>query len=590
MAAHLVSEKQPLIENGPLPRGSRLRQESAATKNMSRKWILIPAIFTSLLLWTQFAPYESGAASIGQDPRQVRTYPGELIEWTLCGNLEGSDLECSSITVPMDQFDERNSRNKTFSIPLARLRGSRNAQKNIIVNPGGPGGSGINWLYRRGKATQKIAGDDFHILSFDPRGVNGSRPQAICFPDDETRKAQSIALSYDPLADGPKLHPWTSNYVQACADTMGEHGPYMNTPQTAADMNSILDAVGQEKLIYWGFSYGSLLGQTYATLFPHRSERVIIDGIVNQFYWYNDPLEGDFEDSEKVFDGFFNECAKAADECPLNAFGHTEADMKQNVTMFLQSLKEDPIPAYVNNTVYGMVDYSTMWLRAIFPAMYRPASWYMLADVISQLMNGNATAALLAFGLDNKRSMLMEHGMIIHSNDGAAGKSHWPEKKSEVLEMLQPMWNSSSFAVTQMEEFFTKAQWLIPKEHSFVPRRGVETLHPLLILSTTYDPICPLSSAKVARDSFVGSRLIEIEGYGHCSSAMPSSCLVPHLRAFLHNGTMPEKDVKCGVDGPYFVSPQVEKEILANGLDSEESQLRAAQYKLAKTWEWKDWL
>ncbi|UKZ55812.1 hypothetical protein TrVGV298_009636 [Trichoderma virens] len=371
---------------------------------------------------------------------------------------------------------------------------------------------------------------------------------------------------------------------------MGEHGPYMNTPQTAADMNSILDAVGQENMIYWGFSYGSLLGQTYATLFPERSERVIIDGVVNQFYWYTDPLEGDFEDSEKVFDGFFDECVKAADECPLNIFGRTKQDLKENVTMFLQSLKEDPIPAYINSTTYGMIDYTTMWLRAIFPALYRPTSWYTLADTISQLMSGNATAALLAFGLDTNRPMSMEHGMIIHSNDGAAGKSHWPEEKKELLEMLRPVWNSSSFAVTQMEEFFTKAQWLIPKEHSFVPRRGVETLHPLLILSTTYDPICPLSSAKIAKESFVNSRLIEIEGYGHCSSAMPSSCLVPHIRAFLNDGTMPPKDVKCGVDGPYFITPKQKEIILADRLESEEGQLRAAQYELSGLGEWTNWL
>lgn len=586
MLAELTSEKQPLIENSSLLDDARPRRQFSGSQNRSRIWLLLVTIFSIPLLWSRFV----GATHNGHALGQVRTYPGELIKWTLCGNLEGSDLECSSINVPMDQFDKENSNNHTFSIPLARLRGSSSATKNIIVNPGGPGGSGINWLYRKGKATQRIAGDNFHILSFDPRGVNNSRPQAICFPNHETRKLRSIKLSYDPISDGPKLHPWTSNYVQACADTMGQHGPYINTPQTAADMNSILDAVGQDNMIYWGFSYGSLLGQTYATLFPNRSERIIIDGVVNQFYWYNEPLEGDFEDTEKVLDGFFNECVKAADECPLIAFGNTKEALKQNVTRFLQTLREDPIPVYINSTVYGMIDYSTMWLRAIFPAMYRPDSWYTLADTISQLMKGNATAALLAFALNNDSSLLMEHGGIIHSNDGAAGKAHWPEEKKELLEMLRPMWNSSSFAVVQMEEFFTKAQWLIPKAHSFIPRRGVETLHPLLILSTTYDPICPLSSAKIARDSFVDSRLIEIKGYGHCSSAVPSSCLVPHLRAFLNHGTMPETDIKCEVDGRYFFNPEKKKEMLVGGLESEESQLRAAQYELASAGEWTSWL
>lgn len=581
----MIGKKRPLVEADLLPRNSSSLQQLSRCRRRWHLWSSITAVVFGLLFLSQFVSNEPGSHEKDCLLGQVRTYAGESIEWTLCGNSEGSDLECSSIDVPMDQFDEKNAGNKTFYIPLARLRGSENATRNIIVNPGGPGGSGMNWLYRKGKATQKITGENFHIISFDPRGVNNSRPQAVCFPDHEARKSRSIKLSNDLLEDGPQLYPWVSNYVQACADTMGEHGLYVNTPQTAADMNNILDAVGQENMIYWGFSYGSLLGQTYATMFPNRSERIIIDGVVNQFYWYNDLLEGDFEDSEKVLGGFFTECLKAAGNCPLNAFGYGEY-LQQNITTFIQTLKKDPMPVYINSTVYGVVDYNTIWIRGIFTALYKPDSWYTVADIISQLIQGNATASLFAFALNDDNSMLMEHGKIIHSNDGAAGKSYWPEKKQEVLETLYPMWNSSSFAVVQMEEFFTKAQWRIPKTHTFIPRWGVETLNPLLILSTTYDPICPLSSAKIARKAFTNSRLIEIMGYGHCSSAMPSSCLVPHIRAFLNNGTLPAEDIKCEIDGPYFVNPDNKKEMMTSGLESEASQIRAAQRELASAGEW----
>jgi len=101
------------------------------------------------------------------------------------------------------------------------------------------------------------------------------------------------------------MYAWSHNLVRACAETMGEHGKYVNTPQTAADMNSILDAVGQEDMAYWGFSYGTILGQTYAGLFPNRSKRVIIDGVANQFDWYEGQLDYEaFTDSENVFNGF----------------------------------------------------------------------------------------------------------------------------------------------------------------------------------------------------------------------------------------------------------------------------------------------
>lgn len=98
------------------------------------------------------------------------------------------------------------------------------------------------------------------------------------------------------LGNSPDIHAWYHGFVKACADVGGDHGKYVNTPQT----NSILDAVGQDYMVYWGTSYGTLLGQTYAGLFPHRSKRVIVDGVVNQFTWYSNSDHLDVEDM--VFD------------------------------------------------------------------------------------------------------------------------------------------------------------------------------------------------------------------------------------------------------------------------------------------------
>ena len=232
------------------------------------------------------------------------TYAGESIKWNACGEIANRTLECSSVDVPMDQFDADNSGDKTFSIPLIRLRG-KNATQNLLLNPGGPGGSGLNFLYRRGEQLSTIVGEGFHLLSFDPRGINSSRPSASCYPTAELRRQLSSVRDNKLIEDSAEMYAWSHNLVRACAETMGEHGKYVNTPQTAADMNSILDAVGQEDMAYWGFSYGTILGQTYAGLFPNRSKRVIIDGVANQFDWYEGQLDYEaFTDSENVFNGF----------------------------------------------------------------------------------------------------------------------------------------------------------------------------------------------------------------------------------------------------------------------------------------------
>lgn len=119
----------------------------------------------------------------------------------------------------------------------------------------GPGGSGAEFLYRRGKQLADIVGEGYHLLSFDPRGINGSTPVASCYPTEEARRQLSSVPDSEIIHDSADVYAWTQNFVKACSDTMGEHGKYINTPQTAADMNSILDAVGQENLSYWGFRY-----------------------------------------------------------------------------------------------------------------------------------------------------------------------------------------------------------------------------------------------------------------------------------------------------------------------------------------------
>ncbi len=512
----------------------------------------------------------------------VRKYAGETIEWKACGENDGYELECSSLDVPMDHFDAANSGTDTFTIPLIRIRG-KSATKNQLVNPGGPGASGINYIYRGGKKLKTIVGENYHILGFDPRGVNGSRPAALCYPDQEARKKLSPVRDSDPVRDGPEVYAWAENFAQACIDTSGRHAEYINTPQTAADMNNILDAVGQDGMAYWGLSYGTTLGQTYATMFPERSERVIIDGVSNHFHHYESLINpSSYMDSEKVLAGFFDECIKAGDDCALSQLADTGSELQSKVMDFIWSLKRRPFSVYLDNTSYGALDAHTM-LFAIFSNLYKPEGWYKLADELAQLMQGNGTAAFLAYGVDDGDTMYSEHNKVIHNNDAIAGKDNWPQN-DELLDLLLPTFNQSMFAYERFVDYYVRSLWRLPKRHSYKPQRSVKTTHPLLILSQSFDPICPLASARVAKSIFEGSRIVQVMGYGHCSVATQSSCTARHIRDFLDSGVLPLEDVECEVDGPYFLSPERKSQILSAGTAkgaSSEEQILAAQLGLA---------
>ncbi|KAJ5632478.1 hypothetical protein N7490_008817 [Penicillium lividum] len=488
----------------------------------------------------------------------------------------------------MDQFNPENSGKKSFTIPLIRMRGS-NATQNLLLNPGGPGGSGFEFLYRRGGQLKAIIGEGFHLLSFDPRGINSSTPTASCYPDEKTRQELSRVRSLDLLGDSPEVYAWAQNFAKACPETMGEYAKYLNTPQTAADMNSILDALGQKDMIYWGFSYGSLLGQTYAALFPERSKRVIVDGIVNQFEWYEDLFEAEsLVDTDKVLDGFFDECIKAgAENCPLASLATSTDELRDTVLSYLDALKKQPVSVYIDNSLYGLLDYGKVWYNGFFEALYKPPTWTTLADNIYKLIQGNATAAFLAYGIEETRATHHEGNDFITLNDGISGPDHWPRDRQALLDEIVPLFNLSMFGGSQSKGYHVRQHWAVPKTHSYVPRKGVKTAHPLLILSTTYDPVCPLVAARSANEAFEGSRIVELKAYGHCSVAVPSLCIAKHVRAFLYEGKLPEEYTQCEVDSPYFQQPDKIGQLSAHKHfdDAEDAKIHQAQVVLAREWD-----
>jgi pimeloyl-ACP methyl ester carboxylesterase len=573
-----------MLDSSTGPQSGRRRRHPALWK-----LIAVAALISVAVLHTHTRWHLPRACPHGAHYPSALRYEGEHISWEPCGEVKGHPLECSTIDVPMDQFNAQNSGNQTFSIPLIRMRGGQNATRNLLLNPGGPGGSGTEFIYRRGEQLRAIVGDGFHLLSFDPRGVNASRPMASCYPDAETRRERSLVRDTRVVEDSTEVYTWTHNLVRACVDTMGEHGKYLNTPQTAADMNSILDAVGQEEMVYWGFSYGSILGQTYASLFPDRAERVIIDGVANQFEWYGALFEMEaMLDTENVLSGFLEECVKAGENCALSSLAASAEDLKDKLFSFTDKLKEAPLSVYVNNTVYGTVEWESVWFGAVFPALYKPPTWYALADRLAQLLQGNATEALLAYVLDKPWKLFGDANRFITLNDGLSGADHYPQDRESLLEMLVPYMNDSLFKPTANGVYYARQQWLVPQTHNHVPSRGVRTAHPLLILSTTYDPICPLASARSANAAFEGSRVVEVKGYGHCSVAVSSMCVANHVRAFLYNGTLPDGYTQCEVDGPYFVKPEEDGKVvpLRQFDDAEEQRIHLAQVELARDWEW----
>jgi hypothetical protein len=145
---------------------------------------------------------------------------------------------------------------------------------------------------------------------------------------------------------------------------------------------------------------------------------------------------------------------------------------------------------------------------------------------------------------------------------------------------------ASVFAPTEHGIYYAKQQWTVPRAHNYVHVYGVKTAHLLLILTMTYDPVCPLVAARNVQRAFEGSQIVEVRGYGHCSIAMPSLCLARHVRAFLSNGTVPESHTLCEVDGGYFMPLEEDPMTGGQGMftNTEEQRLHVARVRLSRDW------
>lgn len=236
----------------------------------------------------------------------------------------------------------------------------------------------------------------------------------------------------------------------------------VNTPQTAADMNTILDSIGQKDMIYWGFSYGTILGQTYATMYPDRSRRVIIDGVGNMRKWYG-RLDHEQEwctDSENALQGFFDECIKAGPgKCRLAELGSTGSELWDVVLSFLNNLKDEPVSAYVNNTVYGLLDYDKLLRSGLLMNLFSPQrQWHSAADTLTKLIQGNATQAFLVYWSDDALLAMGEANQIVMYNDGETGPAYWSQDRLELTDELVSLENGSMFSLMDLSTFFGRQQ------------------------------------------------------------------------------------------------------------------------------------
>ncbi|MGL4174525.1 MAG: alpha/beta fold hydrolase, partial [Dermatophilaceae bacterium] len=268
------------------------------------------------------------------------------IDWQPCPDAAG--VQCASVELPTD-YD--NPKAGTTTVALAKLPATDpdTTIGSILFNPGGPGGSGVSTIKNNGTAFPDDLRSRFDLVGFDPRGTNASDP-ATCFPTAEA-EAEFFTTKVDPPFEGERLSEVTylgrlGEIAARCQATSPDRFRHMSTANVARDMDVLRAAVGDEKLNFYGLSYGTIVGQTYARLFPDNVRTLILDGNVDptEYVGKNDRRPIGVRTSQdlslnETFTEFLRLCVEGGQNCPINAVG----DPEQVVDGLLARLLEGPI-------------------------------------------------------------------------------------------------------------------------------------------------------------------------------------------------------------------------------------------------------
>ncbi|KAI1772881.1 alpha/beta-hydrolase [Hypoxylon cercidicola] len=534
--------------------------------------------------------------------------PSEKLVWQPCFAAYDNDIFCARLTVPMDYHRPLNQSADNPKVHLALIMRpgqgrtqdpSSYSDSPLLINPGGPGGSGALLAITAGQLLHTAIGTDRDIVGFDPRGVGATTPKADCFaaPDDPfgldgrnvaymnrlgwVASGHDVGIVNSSNVALSKINARSKALAKLCKRIDEAEGDdsifrYSNTPNVARDMLSIVHARDEwrststvdepqtdpelessdstkGKLVYWGFSYGTLLGATFASMFPDKVGRLILDGVVDADHYVSPVAIDNILDTDTIWENFFVYCADAGPACAFSLLGDKPEDIKKRFDDAISRLEKEPavvLPRYANVPV--MVTASDVKL-IIFMALYAPITGFpQVAVTLKALVDGELDTLIAA-----PISTLLCHNLTLpvwpDDAQKVIGCSDKRYKLNDDLDTLQKrfeeMASYSSFADIWMGIGFNlpcngweidakdpPMRWDDHPTHKPAP---IDTSFPILFLSNNLDPVTPLHSALKMTRKFSTASIVEQKAMGHCTLSCVSLCTINHIRAYLDKGVLP---------------------------------------------------
>ena len=447
--------------------------------------------------------------------------------WTNCSD----GFQCAALPVPLD-YTHPDGRKISLALIKKPATGPGTRIGSLLYNPGGPGESGLYYL--RSDPSVKGLNRRFDLVAWDPRGVGGSTP-ITCV---DTAQLEQF-LSIDSVLDDPEEKAAgiqsDKDFVAGCQRRSGDLLPFMDSASTARDMDQIRAAVGDNKLTYLGFSYGTLLGEWYARLFPNHIRALSLDGVLDPTVPANDSSLGQVVGFEQNLQAFLADCRARITTC---AYGRS-GDPSAKLTSLMARL--DATPLKVGNREVTR----SVAMTGVLQALYDRSLWPYLDTGLSALQNGDGRVILFLADFYNKRNPDGTYQNLFNGAYLSVYCLDFPVPTDiAAYDALGPTFAKASPLFGPWSQYgnLPCAYWPVrARNASPLPIRGVPAI---LLVGGTNDPATPYSDAQSVNRQIDGSVLLTRSGEGHTSYGS-SGCSHAAEDSYLIDLTLPATGTVC---------------------------------------------
>ncbi|MGZ4751329.1 MAG: alpha/beta hydrolase [Oryzihumus sp.] len=480
------------------------------------------------------APSTSTSASPQPPPKgeeSLAKFYGQHLSWRSC-----ADFQCAKLTVPIDYSKPDGD---TIKIAVLKVPARGTSKGALVVNPGGPGGSGVQYAAAADNIVSPAVRRSYDVVGFDPRGVGSSSPVS-CLDDKELDAFLGADPTPDDKAEEQQFVQGAKDFAAKCAQNGGPLLGHVSTIEAAKDMDVLRAALGQKKLNYLGKSYGTFLGATYADLFPTLVGRFVLDGVVAPDLTSSEVNAGQAAGFETATRAYVKDCVDQGG-CPLGS--SVDAGVKR-LQDFLKQMDAKPLPIRDADVKQLTEGWASLGIAA---AMYDQGSWSQLTDALSSAFDGdgnplmrlaNSYADRNSDGSYNGNLMQVIYAVNCLDRQDSSDITHY-EDEARKDSVQAPTWGSF-LAWSSVPCGF----W--PVKANNAPKKITAAgSGPIVVVGTTRDPATPYAWSQRLAGELANGHLVTFNGDGHTAYMRANSCLDNSVDAYLIKGTVPRAGLRC---------------------------------------------